>query len=432
MSTTKEFLPGDIDFLSAKETILKELSPLLHKDAKGNCQRLDIFPEKNEIKVSFSLKQLTKELIFDGIQIIKNYIENIRIHTFEQGLYTLQALNDNIFDSKSIVDNIRFRFIILKSQSRVEISKKGDFKRDELFSIIALFKYLNGEDAQNLQDPKEILTKLGVNVFDPAEEKLKDNLLDFDYIAGYASVKNEIMESIVMPIQSPDTFDEISKLTRKYPSKNRPRAVLFEGDPGVGKTTMARVVACLCNIPLVYVPLESILSKYYGESSQNLAYVFDAAALYPSSLLFLDEIDSLAGSRNDNMVEATRKLLSVLLRKLDGFEGKPKTITIGATNRKQDLDHALLSRFDKSIYFPLPDEKERTAILGNYAIHLSEKERHKIALELSGYSGRNIKDFCDYVERKWATVLIQKQLPPTQPPYHVYKEAVSLVKKSVV
>lgn len=429
MSKKNESLPGEIDFLTAKETILKELSSYLHPNGETNNQNLEIFPEKNEIKVSFSVFQLNKEKIFDGIQIIKSYIENIRIHTFDQGLYTFQALNENIFDSKSIVDNIRFRFIILKSHNKVEITKKGDFKRDEVFSIIALYKYLNGEIAEKNQNPKEILNKLGVNVFDPLEEKLKENPMDFDYIAGYTNVKNEIRESIIMPIQNPDTFDEISKLTRKYPSKNRPRAVLFEGDPGVGKTTMAKIVACLCGIPLVYVPLESILSKYYGESSQNLAYVFDAAALYPSSLLFLDEIDSLAGSRNDNMIEATRKLLSVLLRKLDGFEGKPKTITIGATNRKQDLDNALLSRFDKSIYFPLPDLEERAAILGNYAIHLTEKEKVKISQEMEGFSGRSIKDFCDYVERKWATILIEKRMPPTYPPFHIYKDSINLLKK---
>ncbi|MCE9499878.1 MAG: ATP-binding protein, partial [Leptospira sp.] len=235
--------------------------------------------------------------------------------------------------------------------------------------------------------------------------------------------------SIVMPINSPGSFDEVTKMTRKFPGVNRPRAILFEGDPGVGKTTMARVVSCLCKVPLVYVPIESILSKYYGESSQNLAYVFDAAALFPSALIFLDEIDALAGSRDDGMIEATRKLLSVLLRKLDGFEGKPKTITIGATNRKQDLDRALLSRFDRSIFFPLPNRQERAIILGQYAFHLSEGERIEIAGALEGYSGRNLKDFCDGVERKWVSSLIEKGLKITAPSYETYRESVLLSQK---
>ena len=193
---------------------------------------------------------------------------------------------------------------------------------------------------------------------------------------------------------------------------------------------MAKVVACLCKIPMVYVPIESILSKYYGESSQNLAYVFDAAALFPSALIFLDEIDSLAGSREEGIVEATRKLLSVLLRKLDGFEGKPRTLTLGATNRKQDLDRALLSRFDKSIYFPLPDTKERAAILENYAFHLNEENRFVISSLLDGYSGRNMKDFCDFVERKWASAIIERSLQASPPPFEVYQEAAEVIRKN--
>lgn len=418
-----------IDFITAKETILKELSSL-ESVSSGEISLPEIFPEKNEVKVEFQASSLGPDQIVESIKTIKNYIENIRIHTFEPGFYIFQALNENVFDSKSILDNIKFRFISANNTNRVEISKKGDFKREEIFAVIALFKYITGANSRKNANPKELLNRLGVSVFDPAEEALSGNLMTFDHIAGYTGVKQEILESIIMPILSPDTFDQVSKLTRKFPARNRPRAVLFEGDPGVGKTTMAKVVSCLCKIPMVYVPIESILSKYYGESSQNLAYVFDAASLFPSSLIFLDEIDSLAGSREEGIVEATRKLLSVLLRKLDGFEGKPRTITIGATNRKQDLDRALLSRFDKSIYFPLPDVRERAAILENYAFHLTEENRNLISNLLDGYSGRNLKDFCDFVERKWASAIIERGIQPSPPPFEVYKEAAEVIKKN--
>ncbi|MCB1176793.1 MAG: ATP-binding protein, partial [Leptospiraceae bacterium] len=306
----------------------------------------------------------------DSIRVIKNHIENIRIQTFEQGFYSFQALNENIFDNKNILDNIRFRFYQTKSQNKVEISKKGNLKAEEIFAVLGIYKFFLSSNGKKHLNPVELLARLGIQVFNPEEEELKGNIYDFSQVAGYEEVKKEIQDSIILPIQRPEAFDEVSKLTRKFPTRNRPRAILFEGDPGVGKTTMARIVAFQCKIPLIYVPIESIMSKYYGESSQNLAYVFDAAALFPSSLIFLDEIDSLAGNREDGMFEATRNLLSVLLRKLDGFEGKPKTMTLGATNRKQDLDKALLSRFDKSIYFPLPNPNERKEILKNYAIQL--------------------------------------------------------------
>jgi AAA+ superfamily predicted ATPase len=413
-----------IDFLTAKETILKELKISGLLDTPG-LKHPEIFPEKNgELKIAFEVKELFPEQILNSIKVLKSYIENLRIHTFEPGYYSFQALNDNIFDPKGILDNIRFRFSVYKDYSKVEISKKGDLYNSEVYAIINLFKHLNASSTKKQVDPKEVLQRLGVTVFDPQDIRAKDQLMSFDHVAGYENVKREIIESIVMPLKNPNVYDEVSKLTRKFPGKNRPRAVLFEGEPGVGKTTMAKIVACLTGIPMVYVPIESILSKYYGESSQNLAYVFDAASLFPSSLMFLDEIDSLAGSREGGMFEATRKLLSVLLRKLDGFEGSPRTITIGATNRKQDLDHALVSRFDKSIYFHLPNPKEIQAILGTYAIHLSETEKTSLAklMEKKSFSGRSIKDFCDHVERIWATRIIENNLELSSPPFKIYQE----------
>ncbi len=430
MQTENDLKSGEIDFLSSKEFILKELSSL--DSIKNNKASLpEIFPEKNEIKIRFLALSLSKEKIFDCLAIIKKHIENIRIHTFEDNFYSFQALNENLFSKDSILDNIKFRFSVFK-ENLVEISKRGNLKMDEVYSIISIFKYLNSDNSTKFINPKEILIKLGTTVFDPVEEKAKNNSFDFDHIAGYENVKREILESIIMPVQNPSAFDEMTKLTRKFPTKNRPRAVLFEGDPGVGKTTMAKVVSYLCDIPLIYVPIESILSKYYGESSQNLAYVFDAASMFPSALLFLDEIDSLAGNRDEGMFEATRKMLSVLLRKLDGFEGKSTTITIGATNRKQDLDRALVSRFDKVIYFPMPNPKERAAILGTYAIHLPEKDRMELSNEMEGFSGRNIKDFCDYVERKWATQIIEKKLELSPPPLQIYSTSIQVLAKSKI
>lgn len=414
-----------IDFVTAKEYLLKELS----KETE-NSKLPKIFPEKNEIKIEFEVENINSEDLVESLRILKNHIENLRIHSIDSNFFVIQAMNENLFEMKSILDNIKFRFISYGNQRKIDISKKGDLKTEELYAVISLFKYFYKSESKKNQDPKEILNKLGVSVFLPEQERLKGNLLGFDTIAGYESVKQEIKESIIMPLKNPDAFDRVSKLTRKFHSVNRPRAVLFEGEPGVGKTSMAKIVSYLCDLPLIYVPIESILSKYYGESSQNLAHVFDAAALYPSALIFLDEIDSLAGKREEGIIEATRKLLSVLLRKLDGFEGKPRTMTIGATNRKQDLDNALLSRFDRSIYFPLPNQIERAAIIQTYSIQLNQKEVHELAKNLEGYSGRNIKDFCDRVERKWASFLIEENLKIIAPPFEKYKEVLDFLQKT--
>ncbi|MEM7183506.1 MAG: ATP-binding protein [Spirochaetota bacterium] len=420
--------PHAIDFVTAKEIILKELSSI----PVGNDKKTalpEIFPEKDEVKVQFYVEQISRSLLVESIQLLKNYLENIRIHTFESGFYSFQALNENIYDTKELLDNIRFRFINARTENKVEISKKGDYTRNEIFAIIAIFKLLRESHTQKLKNPKQLLQKLGVSVFDPAEAKKKGQSVGFEHVAGYEEVKEEIIESITMPLNHPEMYDEVSRLTKKFPGKNRPRAVLFEGEPGVGKTTMARIVSCLAKIPMIYVPIESIMSKYYGESAQNLAQIFDAASLFSSSIIFLDEIDSLAGNRDEGMIEATRKILSVLLRKLDGFEGNPKSLTIGATNRKQDLDRALVSRFDKSIYFPMPNLLERAAILGNYAIHLEDEEKKAISAYLDGMSGRNIKDYCDHVERKWATKILQEKRELEPPPFALYETTAKILMK---
>jgi AAA+ superfamily predicted ATPase len=410
------------DFLTTKEIILKELGSISDSDRNG-LSLPEIVSEKNEIKITFDIPSFSKEQIFDCIQILKTQIENIRIQTFESGFYSFQSLNENLFDTKNLLDNCRFRFFLSRNSAKIEISKKGNLVPSELMSSILLFKYFSGKETKKNTNPKEILSKLGVTVFDPIEEELKGNTLDFEHIAGYEEVKKEIRDAILYPLQHPEYYDEVSKFTRKFPGRNRPRAILFEGDPGVGKTSMAKVVSCLCKIPMVYVPIESILSKYYGESSQNLAYIFDAAALFPSCLIFLDEIDSLAGNREEGLFEATRKLLSVLLRKLDGFEGRLTSITLGATNRKKDLDPALISRFDKTIFFPLPNLEERALILANYAIQLSLEERFELSSQLDGLSGRNIKDFCDYTERRWTSHLIENKLEMQVPNFSIYLES---------
>ena len=187
---------------------------------------------------------------------------------------------------------------------------------------------------------------------------------------------------------------------------------------------MARLIALETGLPLVYVPVENILSKFYGESAQNMAAIFDAAGQLERALLFLDEIDSLAGSREEGMIEATRRVLSVLLRKIDGFEAHPGLMTIGATNRAQDLDRALMSRFDQTISFPLPNTVERGAIFGRYARHLSNEELLQLGGASAGLSGRTIQDACEYAERRWARMLITdgKELSP--PPVTLYVEIV--------
>jgi SpoVK/Ycf46/Vps4 family AAA+-type ATPase len=289
----------------------------------------------------------------------------------------------------------------------ISLSKNSDLTPQEMDSILSIYEQCNCINEK--KSPKQTLTELGTIIYD------SDDNISFDYIAGYVDVKEEIRDTVILPLNNPQAYEKIINGTRKKYETILPKAVLFEGPPGTGKTTFARIIAKESGNSMVYVPVESIMSKWFGESERNLSKIFDACNDMKNSILFLDEIDSLATSRENNLHEATRRVLSVLLRKIDGFETNKSTILIGATNRKNDLDGALLSRFDASIYFHLPDLQERAKIFENYAKQLCESELLTLSRESEGISGRNIKDVCEHAERRWASKLIKseeyKELP---------------------
>ncbi|HOW80924.1 MAG TPA: ATP-binding protein [Spirochaetota bacterium] len=403
-----------------KDQIEKEISSFMEKSGQWDQGMMPaVSYEQGATKISFILPSLTDRGLIEFLGVIKSHIANVRVHSFEDGYYAFQALNQNMFSTENMLDNIKFEFFSLSSSSRAEITKKGELSQEEVNVCIEMFRKAHSSQKES---PHVRLRKLGASLISANAD------MTWDYIAGYDEVKRKIRESIVLPLQNPGVYDSIARKTRRVFESNRPRAVLFEGSPGVGKTTAARVIAGEVDIPLVYVPVESIMSKWYGQSSQNLSGIFDACEDMGGAIIFLDEIDSLAGSRNQNMFEATRRVLSVLLRRLDGIDAAMKTVTIGATNRKEDLDSALISRFDQTILFPLPNSAERASIFSNYAMHLGPEECALLGERSDGMSGRTIKDLCEFAERRWARKIMAKSLEPSAPPIEYYRHSLRVWK----
>lgn len=165
------------------------------------------------------------------------------------------------------------------------------------------------------------------------------------------------------------------------------------------------------------------MSKYYGESESRLAEIFEAAQAIGSVILFIDEVDSLATSREAGLHEATRRILSTLLRKIDSFESDGEVLVICATNRKKDLDPALVSRIDLSIRFNLPDASTRGQIFQRYAKQLSPEDLKTLGTMAISLSGRDISDICKDAERKWASKYIRKEVSSIAPDVSVYIES---------
>jgi SpoVK/Ycf46/Vps4 family AAA+-type ATPase len=136
------------------------------------------------------------------------------------------------------------------------------------------------------------------------------------------------------------------------------------------------------------------MSKFYGESETKLASMWELCQQLGRVIIFIDEIDALAANRNSDMHEASRRILSTLLRKIDSFESNTNVLLICATNRKADLDPAMLSRIDLAVTFHLPDKHSRAAIFRRYAKHLSDSQLEALAVETEQFSGRNISDIC--------------------------------------
>ncbi|KAG7393702.1 hypothetical protein PHYPSEUDO_004465 [Phytophthora pseudosyringae] len=266
------------------------------------------------------------------------------------------------------------------------------------------------------------LQALGIDVFEPTQN---ENNLTWDSLAGYENVKLEIDDTVVLALQNPELYERIAQKTRCRFESNRPRAVLFEGPPGTGKTLSARIIAQQAGIPMIHIPIESVVSKWYGDSEKKMSAIFDACEKLDGAIIFIDEIDALAGDRSGGtMHEASRRILSVLLQKVEGFASAKKTTVVCATNRKQDLDAALISRFDLSIRYNLPDEKTRRAVFARYAKQLSGEELSQLAAVSPQLSCRDIKEICEYAERKWASKVLKKEETTELPTLQTYVEAV--------
>jgi len=171
----------------------------------------------------------------------------------------------------------------------------------------------------------------------------------WDDIGGLDSVKQTIKESVVLSI-----IEEKPEAIKPW------KGILLFGPPGTGKTLLAAATAGSLNATFFNVKVGQILSKYFGESSKLVSALYRVGRRKAPSIIFLDEFDSIALSRFGEVAESSRRVLSTLLSELDGLQDKDSgsyILTMAATNTPWDIDKAVLSRFPKRIYIPLPDKE---------------------------------------------------------------------------
>ncbi|XP_051639294.1 spastin isoform X4 [Pseudopipra pipra] len=209
----------------------------------------------------------------------------------------------------------------------------------------------------------------------------------FDDIAGQELAKQALQEIVILPSLRPELFTGL-----RAPA----RGLLLFGPPGNGKTMLAKAVAAESNATFFNISAASLTSKYVGEGEKLVRALFAVARELQPSIIFIDEVDSLLCERREGEHDASRRLKTEFLIAFDGVQssGEDRILVMGATNRPQELDDAVLRRFTKRVYVSLPNEETRLILLKNLLSKqgspLTQKELAQLARMTDGYSGSDL------------------------------------------
>jgi transitional endoplasmic reticulum ATPase len=215
--------------------------------------------------------------------------------------------------------------------------------------------------------------------------------VSYDDLGGLGNEVAKIREMIELPLRHPELFKRLGV--------EAPKGVLLHGPPGTGKTMLAKAVAGETSSNFISLGGPEIMSKFYGESEGKLREIFKEAEENAPSIIFIDEIDSIAPKRNEVTGEAERRIVAQLLSLMDGLNTRGKVVVIGATNRPNSIDEALRrpGRFDREIEIGIPDRNGRYEILQIHTrgMPLSEDVDLKaLADRTHGYAGADISALC--------------------------------------
>lgn len=223
-------------------------------------------------------------------------------------------------------------------------------------------------------------------------------------IGGQADLKRKLLEVVQLPLETAHTFKKLGVLA--------PKGVLLYGPPGCSKTLAAKALATESGINFIAVKGPEIFNKYVGESEKTIREIFRKARAASPSIIFFDEIDAIAESRDDAHTSASLNVLTTLLNEIDGIEVLKEVIIVGATNRPTEIDPALLrpGRLDRHIYVAPPDLEARKQIITNCSklFHLDEHVNiEELAKLTEGCSGAEVTLLCQ--EAGLAAIMEQRE-----------------------
>ncbi|MDP1729171.1 MAG: CDC48 family AAA ATPase [archaeon] len=287
--------------------------------------------------------------------------------------------------------------------------------------------------------PEEVLKELKIsnNEFEEALKVVRPSAMrevlvetpniKWEDVGGLDKVKQELKEAVEWPLKHPESF--------KRMGIRPPRGLLLYGPPGTGKTLLAKAVAKESEANFIQVKGPSLLSMWVGESEKGVRKIFERARQVAPCIIFFDEIDSLAGRRGSSMSggnKVTEHVLNQLLAEMDGIEENSDIVIIGATNRPDILDSAILrpGRFDRILLVGPSDKKGRLETL---KIHIKNMPLAKdvdindLAEKTEGYVGSDLEALC----REAAMLALRKDLNVDKVKLENFEEAMAKVRPSV-
>jgi transitional endoplasmic reticulum ATPase len=213
----------------------------------------------------------------------------------------------------------------------------------------------------------------------------------YDDLGGMRSTIDALREMVELPLRHPELFQRLGV--------DPPKGVLLHGPPGTGKTLLARAVANESSAKFFHIAGPEIMGSAYGESERRLREIFEQAAQSAPSIIFIDEIDSIAPKRGQVTGEAEKRLVAQLLTLLDGMEPRQNTVVIAATNRPEAIDEALRrpGRFDREIVVGVPDEPGRREILGIHTRGMPlgpDVDLNELSRRTYGFVGADLAALC--------------------------------------
>ncbi len=228
-------------------------------------------------------------------------------------------------------------------------------------------------------------------VDDVTTSDVKTLQVSYEDVGGLRNEIELIREMVELPMKHPEVFQKLGV--------GAPKGVLLTGPPGTGKTLLAKAVASETDANFYSIAGPEIMSKYYGESEKHLREVFEKAEKNAPSIVFIDEIDSIAPKRGESTDQTEKRIVAQLLTSMDGLKSRGQVVVMAATNRPDDIDEALRrpGRFDRELRINPPDERGRKEILQIHTRGMpldKDVNFDEIAARTIGYTGADIEVLC--------------------------------------